>query len=290
MGDDCAVVPTAVPPGSQQLLTTDSVTYGRHFDSTISAGCAGAKLIKRNLSDIAAMGGHPGPALLNLLCGPNVSIDWLKAFITGIRQSCEQYGVTIIGGDISEISAGNFTAALTLTGLTSTAPLLRSTAQPGDCIYVTGSLGGSIRAKHYQFEPRLREGRWLASQSACTAMMDLTDGLSKDLSALLPVECSAAINLDTLPISADAFLCEKEDGRPAAEHAFCDGEDYELLLTASAEADLQKFASDWSVQFPDLELTPIGRIIKKSPAGIYIDAASNQAIGWPSGFEHFKQA
>lgn len=290
MGDDCAVLAQTGEPGKQQLLTTDSVTYGRHFDSTVSAGCAGAKLIKRNLSDIAAMGGQPGPALLNLLCGPDVSIDWLKDFIIGIRHTCEQYGVTIVGGDISEISAGNFTAALTQTGFTSTAPRLRSTAMLGDRIYITGSLGGSIRAKHYRFEPRLKEGRWLASQSACTAMMDVTDGLSKDLSALLPQECSAAINLDKLPISADAHLCETTDGRSAVEHAFCDGEDYELLFTVTGDTNLQTFEANWNNQFPQLKLSQIGRIINKSPDGIYIDAASNLAINWASGFEHFKDA
>jgi len=289
MGDDCAVLP-GTTEGQQQLLTTDCVSYGQHFNAAVSPQDAGAKLIKRNLSDIAAMGGQPGPALLTLLCGWDLSILWLEQFFGGIRQSCEAYGVSIVGGDVSEIASGHFSAALTLTGQLTTPPILRSTAKLGDCIYVTGSLGGSIRAKHYQFEPRLKEGQWLASQSLCTAMMDVTDGLSKDLSALLPEECSAAIDLNTLPISEDAYLCEKADGRPAAEHAFCDGEDYELGLTASAEADLQKFESDWSTQFPDLKLSKIGHIIKKSPVGRYVDAASSQAIDWPSGYEHFKRA
>ena len=78
MGDDCAVLDR--PKGLKQILTTDSLSYGQHFDSSISAHDAGAKLIKRNLSDIAAMGGRPGEALLNLLCGSDLRTDWLAAF------------------------------------------------------------------------------------------------------------------------------------------------------------------------------------------------------------------
>jgi len=289
MGDDCAVL-DSFASGQQQLLTTDSLTYGRHFDNRASPQEAGAKLIKRNLSDIAAMGGTPGPALLNLLCGSDLSISWLEGFVTGIRTCCEKYGTTIVGGDISQLEAGQFTASLTLTGYTASKPALRSTAGRGDSIYVTGTLGGSILEKHLDFEPRLQEGRWLAAQNACTAMMDLTDGLGKDLAALLPKGSSAAIDLKSLPISDDAYQCSNEDGKSPQAHAFCDGEDYELLLTVAKDTGLKKFESEWSAMFPNLQLSRIGRIVEADPAGLYIDANSNEALPWQSGFEHFKQA
>lgn len=287
MGDDCAVL-QPLSSRHKQLLTTDSLTLGQHFDQTASARAAGAKLIKRNLSDIAAMGGEPGPALLNLLSGPDLSVGWLEQFVDGIRETCESYGVTIVGGDISQLEAGQFTASLTLIGHTGNNPALRSTATIGDAIYVSGTLGGSIRGKHLDFEPRMQEGRWLAAQDACSAMMDLTDGLGKDLAALLPGEASAAINLSTLPISADARRCARDDGKSAEEHAFCDGEDYELLFTVARGTHPEGFHARWNEIFPALKLTRIGQIVAAHPAGRYIDAASSDPLPWQSGFEHFR--
>lgn len=289
MGDDCAVLqPT--PSGKKQLLTTDSISYGQHFDDSVSAKDAGAKLIQRNLSDIAAMGGYPGPALLNLLCGPDLSILWLEQFISGIRESCERYEVKIVGGDVSQLAPGHFSAALTLTGHCSSAPALRSTARIGDVIYVTGKLGGSILGKHFRFEPRLAEGQWLARQPECTAMMDLTDGLGKDLAALLPEGSSAAIDMDALPLSPEAHQCARADGISAEEHAFCDGEDYELLFTVAAEANPSAFESKWTERFHHLEISRIGRIVEAHPNGIYLHEAGGEALPWQSGFEHFKKA
>ena len=98
IGDDCAVIHPS-RKGSQ-LITTDSINYGYHFDDTIAAKDVGAKLIKRNLSDIAAMGGTPESAVLALLCSSNVSIQWLQEFFLGIRNACERYSVLILGGDV----------------------------------------------------------------------------------------------------------------------------------------------------------------------------------------------
>lgn len=288
IGDDCAVL-QAPSPTITQLLTTDSLTYGQHFDDAISPQDAGAKLIKRNLSDIAAMGGQPGPALLNLLCGPDLSIKWLEQFVSGMRESCHDHGVTIVGGDVSPIEAGHFTAALSLTGSIEGKAVLRSTASIGDAIYVTGTLGGSLLGKHYKFEPRLKEGQWLAAQPACTAMMDLTDGLGKDLAALLPDESSATVDLEKLPVSADAVKSAASSDQSAEQHAFCDGEDYELLFAVAGGTELENFESKWSAQFPGLPLSHIGSIVKVDPAGRYLDASSGAALPWQSGFEHFKK-
>jgi thiamine-monophosphate kinase len=288
IGDDCAVLPPP-PPGRNQLLTTDSLTYGQHFDATARPEQAGAKLMNRNLSDIAAMGGVPAHALLNLLAGPDLSMDWLEQFVRGMRRSCERYGVLVVGGDISQLEAGHFTASVTLTGYTGGSPVLRSTAGTGDAIYVTGRLGGSILQKHLRFEPRIKEGQWLAAQKACTAMMDLTDGLGKDLAAILPEGTSAAIDLGALPLSDDARKRAAKDGLSPEAHAFCDGEDYELLFTVGNEAKLGDFEAAWRTSFPDLVLSRIGEIVKARPAGRYIDAKTREALTWQSGFEHFKR-
>lgn len=285
IGDDCAVL-AAVSQG-QQILTVDSVSYGQHFDSSVSPEDAGAKLVKRNLSDIAAMGGTPGPAVLALLCGPDLATQWLEGFFRGIRQCCEHYNVSLVGGDISSLAHGNFSAVLTLTGQTDR-PKLRSTAKSGDHIYVTGTLGGSILGKHFQFQPRLAEGQWLSSQLYCHAMMDLTDGLTKDLKSLLPAHAHAALDLEALPIAEAAHTLAKTSGRSALEHACCDGEDYELIFTLDTQVNRHAFETQWSEQFPETELHCIGVIRPSSSAGQLIDAKTNTALPWSHGFEHLR--
>jgi thiamine-monophosphate kinase len=284
IGDDCAILPS-VSTG-QQIITVDSISYGIHFDASVSPENAGATLLKRNLSDIAAMGGTPGPAVLALLCGADVSTGWLERFFTGIRQCCEQHHVSMVGGDISNLADGNFSAILTLTGQAHN-PKLRSTAKCDDRIYVTGNLGGSILGKHYQFQPRLTEGQWLAQNKHCCAQMDLTDGLAKDLKSLLPSHTHAALELDKIPIATAAYALSKTSGRSALEHACCDGEDYELLFTIDKQANHLAFEAQWEKRFPHTELHHIGTI-RPFNAGQLIDANTNSALPWSHGFEHLR--
>lgn len=282
MGDDCAVHNSE--SNRKQLLTTDSLTYGQHFDDSIQAEDAGSKLIKRNLSDIAAMGGTPDRALLNLLCPPNLSIDWLDAFIRGIHQTCKQHKVKIVGGDISALQSGQFSAVLMQTGYAAE-PVLRSGASEGDSIYVTGTLGGSILKKHYAFEPRLEEGRWLAETGACSTIMDITDGLAKDLPQLIPDNCSAWIDLTAIPLSNDA---KQLNGDPM-QHAFCDGEDYELLFTTKQNVDHKEFEQNWQIRFPEVKISKIGTIGPQADDAACIDASTQKALPWQEGFEHLSQ-
>jgi thiamine-monophosphate kinase len=285
IGDDCAVL--EAPSRGKQIITTDSVSHGQHFDDTVSAEDAGAKLIKRNLSDIAAMGGTPGAAVLALLCGPDVSTKWLESFFRGVRVQCERHQVNLVGGDVSSLPAGNFSAVLTLMGSAET-PKLRHDAQLGDYIYITGSLGGSILGKHFAFEPRLAEGRWLAARPSCHAMMDVTDGLAKDLQSILHSDYSAVLDRDAIPISMAAEKCAQSSGRNALRHAFCDGEDYELLFTIDTGEDLKSFEADWAKEFPQLQLSCIGSVQEASPDGPFIDVETNTALPWTHGFEHLR--
>lgn len=280
MGDDCAVL----TPGTEKwLMTTDTVSYRVHFDDSVSAEQAGAKLIKRNVSDIAAMGGTPEHALLTLLCGPNTSLEWLEGFFKGIRETCLRYKIRLVGGDVSSLAPGQFSAALTLTG-SCEKPLLRHGADSGQAIYVTGTLGGSILGKHYRFEPRIQEGQWLARRAEVTAMMDLTDGLAKDLPELLPPQMAAALDLDHIPVDDAAFRRAKESRKPPLCHAFEDGEDYELLFCArSQDADFEKA---WAEQFPGTALNCIGIIVPHPSAGQLINAANGQLLPWTHGYEH----
>lgn len=283
MGDDCAVI--TPEEGLKQIITTDTLTYGIHFDATVSARDAGAKLIKRNLSDIAAMGGTPSHAVLALLCGPDISIDWLEAFFAGIRQTCEHFTLSIVGGDVSTLPAGQFSSTLTLVG-TVEKPLLRHGAKVGDAIYVTGQLGGSILNKHYAFMPRLDEGRWLAARRECRAMLDITDGIAKDLRAIMPENSSAQLDLKNIPVSDAAVTLATTTGKESMEHAFCDGEDYELLFAVDGNANHADFEAQWQTHFPQVQLSKIGRFVEADDAGIYLNATSNEPLPWIHGYRH----
>lgn len=285
IGDDCALLPPT--KSGNALLTTDSLCLGRHFDENTPPEKAGAKLIKRNLSDIAAMGGAPGHAVLALLAGPNLSTAWLEAFFDGIRETCLAYNLPIVGGDISQIGGSQFSAVLTLTGQADK-PLLRKTASTGNALFVTGTLGGSILCKHLDFTPRLSEGQWLAQRSDCTALMDLTDGLAKDLPALLPDNSSAALDIKSIPISPAAHTLAKTSGRSAMEHAFTDGEDYELLFAIDSKTSPDNFISQWKNQFPSLPVTYIGSVQSSDANARLINAETGKVLPWQSGYEHFK--
>ena len=285
IGDDCAVL-DPVREG-QQLVTTDSISYGHHFDDSIAASDAGAKLIKRNLSDIAAMGGIPGFAVLALLCSQDISIQWLENFFSGIQDTCKRYSISLVGGDVSTLKETALSAVLTLNGHALT-PKLRTSSQMGDYIYVTGTLGGSISGKHYLFEPRLAEGQWLSKHQECHAMIDLSDGLGKDLRDLLPAGTSAHLFPDQIPISNAAIQLAKASGLEELEHAFCDGEDYELLFTMHSNTERLAFEKSWKRNFPATQLTCIGSIRLGSAEEPYLDARTKAALPWTYGFEHFK--
>jgi len=284
MGDDCAILPIALGAGA--LLTTDAVSFGHHFDASTTPEAAGAKLIKRNLSDLAAMGGEPGSALLTLLCGPDLRLDWLERFVRGARERCSRHGIAVVGGDVSEVATGAFSAVLAQTGRAARA-VLRSGAGAGDRLYVTGDLGGALAGKHLDFEPRLAEGAWLAARAECTAMIDLTDGLAKDLPAIVPDGLQARVDPDAVPIAAAAREAARASGRPALDHAFADGEDYELLFTARNDGS-DALETAWAKAFPKTPLHAIGRMARRAKEGPAIADGEGAPLPYLRGFEHLR--
>ncbi len=266
IGDDCAVIP---PTKHHQLVTTDPVIYGQHFDATVPPRAVGAKLLKRNLSDIAAMGGRPVAAVVSLALGPDTSVAWLREFYRGLAACALKYRVKIVGGDITQGPAGFFGAFLTLHGeSTGRRVVTRSGARSGDSIYITGTLGGSLLGHHYKFTPRLAEGAWLAGRPEVRAMMDVSDGLAKDLDSLTPTGLRAALDAALIPISAAARRRTKADKQSPLHHALCDGEDYELLLVVRRSED--GFERAWRKRFPALKLSCLGKFVRAGhlPAGV----------------------
>ncbi len=269
IGDDCAVL---APVRGPQLITVDPVIYGRHFDDRVPARAVGAKLLKRNLSDLAAMGGRPTAAVLALTLDARVSTAWLEGFYRGLAACARQYGVPVVGGDIAQAD-GILAASLTLLGAT-TGPrvLTRAGARLGDWIFVTGSLGGSLaHGHHFKFKPRLAEGTWLARRAEVRAMMDVSDGLAQDLRALTPAGTMAALTASALPCRAGASVGA----------ALTDGEDYELVFAVAARADLASLQRAWHRAFPRTRLSCIGRFTRTMPAG-----ALN--LGSYHGYEHLR--
>lgn len=271
IGDDCAVLPGVA---GRQLITVDPVIYGRHFDDAIPPRAVGAKLLKRNLSDLAAMGGRPTAAVLALTLDRRTRLDWLEAFYRGLAACARRYRVPIVGGDIAQAD-GIVAASLTLLGAaTSRRVPNRRGAKSGDWIHVTGALGGSLRlGHHHRFTPRLAEGAWLAARPELRAMMDVSDGLAKDLHALTPRGAAPALNASALPL------------RPGADvrAALTDGEDYELVFALAARTDRDAFARAWTRAFPRTRLSCIGRFV---PAGALPADALN--LDDYRGYEHLR--
>ncbi|MFT3782117.1 MAG: thiamine-phosphate kinase [Nibricoccus sp.] len=258
IGDDCAVLPTA---SKRQAITVDPVIYGRHFDENVPPRAVGAKLLKRNLSDLAAMGARPTAAVIALTMDPGVSRKWLEQFYRGLADSALEYEVPIVGGDVAQAD-GVLAASLTLLGQAAGSRMVfRKGGKIGDWIYVTGTLGGSLAGHHYTFKPRLAEGAWLASLSETRSLIDVSDGPAKDLRALMPKEAEPALNAGAIPISRAAYKMAKASGRPALDHALSDGEDYELLFTISKTANREKFEGAWRARFKT-PLTCIGQIVR----------------------------
>ena len=288
IGDDCAVLELK---HRLMIATTDSLVYNHHFDDTASAEQAGAKLIKRNLSDIAAMGGHPQSACLALLMSPDTKMEWLREFYQGVSHCCQEYGVQLVGGDISTAHPQAFAASLTLWGYCEQDPIKRRGARPGDNLFVTGSLGGSRLGKHLDFNPRLKEGLWLARQPTIRSMIDITDGLYKDLPELLPETCDVLLNIESLPISKEADHLAQNSEKSALEHALGDGEDYELLFAIDAVQEPSAFIAEWKQHLPATSVTHIGSIVtSQNPeqAPQFINAQTHQPILKGRGYEHLK--
>lgn len=286
IGDDCAVLP-AFPekfsgvPAPQRLTTTDSLIFRKHFDESVSPEDAGRKLIRRNVSDIAATGGVPADALLALVMSDDVSAAWFERFMRGVAEACAECGVVPVGGDVAAAPCTQFfSATLALTGFAER-PLLRSGARVGDALFVTGTLGGSILRKHFAFRPRIAEGRFLASLAGTVrACIDVTDGLLKDHAALLPAGTHAEFDFAALPISDDARAL----GGDEIVHAFCDGEDYELLF-AVAGTETAHFEKIWREHFPLTPATRIAQIV----AGTENPALARR-LATARAYEHFRSA
>jgi len=306
IGDDCALL--AVGTNEELAVTTDLSIAGRHFRlDWHTPECVGHRTLARGLSDLAAMGARPVGAFLSLGLPRELTVGrgkqpaWVEGFFNGLLSLAERYKTPLAGGDLAESPVA--VADIVLTGAVERGKaLLRSSARPGDLLYVTGALGGAAQglsllselaaakpdrtrpqriparlqpllAPHLWPQPRIAQGLWLRRRGLATAALDVSDGLSTDLAHLCEESGVAAeVDAASLPLHPGATL----------DQALHGGEDYELLFTASAKVKLPR-------SIAGVPLTRIGRIVKTSARQPQVSLISEsgrsplEARGW----QHF---
>lgn len=296
IGDDAAVL--GCPSGFEILLTTDFSLEGVHFRREWHApDSVGHRCLARGLSDIAAMGGEPTAAFLSLALPVDLPQNWVDRFVAGFLRLARQFDVQLAGGDTAS-SPDGVLADIVVTGrVRAGKALLRSTARPGDSIYVTGELGRSActlqqlregilsvpegkrhkvyreHAAHFYPSPRIAVGRWLGAQGLATAAIDISDGLSTDLGHI----CEES--------RVGALLREASIPRPSGlptsslHYALHGGEDYELLFTAPKSAPVPS-------KIARVRVTRIGEIIRGSGMWL-VDSHGQRKPLAARGWEHF---
>jgi len=313
IGDDCALLrPRA---GEELAVTTDLSIENRHFRLDWHPPEAiGHRTLARGLSDLAAMGARPVAAFLSLGLPPALTQSkarrpsqpnaqhnsWIDQFLAGLLALAEATKTPLAGGDLAQSPFA--VADIVLIGAVPRGrALLRSGAQPGQSLYITGSLGAAAAglarlaqlaasatsstppripkalattlAAHLYPRPRLAQGQWLVRTNLATAALDLSDGLSTDLAHLCQESGVAAeVDADSLPIAPGATLDQALNG----------GEDYELLFTAPAAARLPR-------SIAGIPVTRIGRIVKPRSGRPQVTLLAEQRREplLPRGWEHF---
>lgn len=268
IGDDCAVLDPGDNGKNEYLLAAaDQVVSNIHFLPETPPEVVAAKLLKRNVSDICAMGGIPLYALVTIASNP-LEEEFLMRFHEGLEKCARKYDVSIIGGDTAKNSAPGYVGSLTILGKVEKEKLcLRKNAKEGDLLYATGTFGNSFYSEHHlTFLPRLEEGRFLAGKYT-SAMMDVSDGLLKDAERFA-ASSGLSVELDekNIPLRQGADL----------QMALTDGEDYELIF-AVPEEKASLLEKEWA--FPG---TPLSRI------GKFTAQKENGRKKPRSGFDHFK--
>ena len=285
-GDDCAVLDVGLPD-RMLLLKTDAIVQGVHFESDATPEKIGHKALGRALSDIAAMAGTPASAMVTLALPKEYDAATIEKIYAGMNTLARRYDVAIVGGETVKNPERILISVTVLAFAPRGKAVLRSGAEVGDAIFVSGELGGSLAGRHLDFEPRLAEAKWLAEKFPIHAMIDVSDGLAGDLRHILKSSrVGAELLSSAIPISREARRSAKASSlaKPPLLAALTDGEDFELLFTV-ASRDAVPLLDAWKVQFPKIELSCIGKII----AGDAINIRDKEGVRplTVHGYDHF---
>jgi thiamine-monophosphate kinase len=285
-GDDCAVLDFGLTD-RLLLFKTDAIVEGIHFPPDTPPEKIGHKALGRCLSDIAAMGGTPTAALVTLALPRNFESEFVEAIYSGMSALARRHDVAIVGGETTTNPERILISIALLGSVPRGKSVLRSGAEVGDAIFVSGELGGSLAGKHLDFEPRLAEARWLTQNFSIHAMIDISDGLTGDLPHILKASrVGAQLHSTAIPISREARRSAKAESSTKTPllAALTDGEDFELLFTVATK-DAVPLLDAWKAQFPKVELSCIGKIT--AGEGITIRDKEGVRPLTAHGYEHF---
>jgi thiamine-monophosphate kinase len=298
LSDDAAILET--PPGKELVITKDAISEGIHFLGNEDASLIAKKLLRMNLSDLAAMGASPMCYFLAIMLPKNTEPHWVARFAEGLQQDQDRYAIYLAGGD-TITTKGKLSFSITALGTVDKGKALRRNgAKPGDKIYVSGTIGDSalglkilqhglsatpeiqktLEKRYLLPEPHIALGhRLVGIASAC---MDVSDGLAQDLGHIAEAsQVGAVIYRELIPRSkAVQKLLDKD--KKLWNAIIGGGDDYQLLFTVSPkkEAKLKTLSNEL-----ELKLTCIGEI--REGRGVALLDEKENPLTAASGFKHF---
>lgn len=271
IGDDCAVL--KYTKDKYMLLTVDMLIEGVHFNlKKAGAERIGRKALAVSLSDIAAMGGVPKYCLISMGIPANTPLTIIDDFYAGLLKLAEEYRVELIGGDTNR--SDKFIFDICVIGEVQKKRLVRrSGAKIGDGIYVTGSLGGSIKGRQYDFTPRVKEAAILVKNFKVNAMIDISDGLEQDLRHIAELSNTGAVIYEKdIPVAKGSSL----------KGALGGGEDFELLFTMPGDVSDRQISKKMGVK-----VTRIGEIVRINEGRTMVNDRGKKIKLKPAGYRHF---
>ena len=301
IGDDAAALTQY--PGKLTLISTDALVEGIHFDlHYMCPEDLGWKVLAVNLSDIAAMGGNPIGFTISIAVPPLKSGAFLTRMYKGMMELATNTKTVLLGGDTSASPGPVFLNLTILGNVKPTELITRKGAQPGDKIFVTGELGvsaiglellrlGAVRSKavthimsqHLRPQPRIKVGRWLAKNHCASALLDLSDGLSTDLSHLCKASnVGAVIDSKKIPLPTVNSTMSSLVRKPLLDYGLNGGEDYELLFSVPAKKEIQV-----PNKIEGVTVKQIGYVTDKPEICLTNEEGRVRPL-LPKGFDHFR--
>lgn len=298
LADDAALI--AAPPGKEIVITKDAISEGVHFLGDEDAALIARKLLRVNLSDLAAMGASPLCYFIAAMLPKDIGEEWIRHFALGLKEDQLRYAIALAGGD-TVATMGALSLSLTAVGTVDAGTALRrSGARTGDTIYVSGTLGDSalglkllqgeidapeavrefLERRYLLPEPHIALGHKLVG--VASACMDVSDGLLQDLGHICEASgVGATVHRHLLPRSKAAQALLDMD-RGLWDAVTGGGDDYQLLFTAPADKETKIHAIAHELELP---LTNIG-VIEKGQS-VYLLDESGKPVTAVSGFRHF---